>query len=76
MDQHKGPPPQAPYNRSRLELLDTAIQILQEVSLLRPLLREQDVDVALLSETILKPTDIVKFPGYNGYRQDEHNQNG
>ncbi|KOB65658.1 Gag-like protein [Operophtera brumata] len=47
-----------------------------KVLLLRPLLREQDIDVVLLSETILKPTDSVKFPGYISYRQDELNQDG
>ncbi|KOB69997.1 Uncharacterized protein OBRU01_15904 [Operophtera brumata] len=47
-----------------------------KVLLLRPLLREQDIDVALLSETILKATDTVKFPGYISYRQDELSQDG
>jgi len=59
--------------------MDRALRVLhwnarclaQKLVLLRPLLREQNIDVALLSETFLSPTDRIKFPGYLIYRKDE-----
>ncbi|KOB53653.1 putative endonuclease and reverse transcriptase-like protein, partial [Operophtera brumata] len=47
-----------------------------KILLLRPLLKEQTIDVALLNETLLKPTDRPKFPGYHIYRQDDANEDG
>lgn len=39
--------------------------------LLKPLLRDQDIDVVLINETHLRPADKCKLPGYIVYRQDE-----
>ncbi|KAJ8724200.1 hypothetical protein PYW07_008180 [Mythimna separata] len=42
-----------------------------KVAPLRLLLKDQKIDVALISETHLGPADKIRFPGYYLYRKDE-----
>lgn len=43
---------------------------------LRTLLQDQDVDIALISETLLGPADRCNIPGYHVYREDEKSDAG
>ena len=48
----------------------------KKVAPFRLLLKEQKIDVALISETFLGPADKIRFPGYILYRKDEKSPNG
>lgn len=43
-----------------------------KIAPLKNLLQEQNIDIALISETLLGPGDGLKVANYHSYRQDEH----